>query len=95
MLDLKEHTGGSEDMFVFRGFIGRLVSKSPGKTAPGSERIKCDQFLHYMCLWFSGVMGLSMETFRKQFATHFGWSGGASVAANAGVPAELWGQHGD
>ena len=29
MLTLKEHTNGSEDMFVFHGFIGRLVSKTP------------------------------------------------------------------
>jgi hypothetical protein len=95
MLALKEHTGGSEDSFVFRGFIGRLVSKTPGRTAPGPEKIKYDQFLHYMCLWFSGVMGLSVAAFRKHFATQSGRSGGASAASNAGVPAELWAQQGD
>jgi hypothetical protein len=58
MLALKKHTGGSEDMFVLRGFIGRLVSKTPGRTAPGPERVNYDQFAHYMCLWFGGVMGL-------------------------------------
>ncbi len=75
MLDLKEHTGGSEDTFVFRGFINRLVSKSPRKTAPGPERIKYDHFWLYMCLWFSGGMGLSVETFRKLFVTQFERSG--------------------
>ena len=33
--------------------------------------------------------------FKKQFATQSGRSGSASAAANAGVPAELLGQHGD
>ncbi len=31
----------------------------------------------------------------NKFATQSGRSGGASAAANAEVPAELWGQHGD
>ncbi len=36
-----------------------------------------------------------MDAFRKLFATQSGRSGGASAASNAGVPSELWGQHGD
>jgi hypothetical protein len=95
MLNLKEHTGGSEDMFAFRGFIGRMVAKSLGKTTPGPGRIKYCQFLHYLCLWFSGVMGLSVETFRKHVATQSGRSGGASAVANARISTELWGQYGD
>jgi len=95
LLDLREHTGGSGDMFVFRGFVDRLVSKPPGKTAPGPSRKKYVQFLIYLSLWFSLVMGLFMELFQKQFATQSVRSGGASAAANAGVPAELWEQHGD
>jgi hypothetical protein len=95
ILALKEHTGGSEDLFVFRGFVGRLVPKTPGHTAPAPERIKYDHFLQFMCLWFNGVMGLSLATFWKQFATKSGRSGGASAAANAEVPAELRGKHGD
>ena len=50
MLALKEHIGGLEDSFVFRGFVGQLVSKTSGRNKPGPERIKYDQFLHYMCL---------------------------------------------
>ena len=52
-------------------------------------------YLRYLSLWFSGVMGVSIDAFRKQFATQSGRSGGASSAANAGVPFELWGQHGE
>jgi hypothetical protein len=40
-------------------------------------------------------MGVLVAAFHKQFATHSGRSGGASAAFNAGVPAELWGHHGD
>ena len=40
-------------------------------------------------------MGVTVAAFRKQFATQSGRSGGASAASNAGVPVELWGQHGD
>jgi hypothetical protein len=72
-----------------------LVSKSPRTTAPGPKKITYDQFLRFMSLWFSGVMGVSVTAFRKQFATQSGRSGGASAASNGGVPAELWGQHGD
>jgi len=43
-----------------------------------------------MSLWFIGVLRVSVETFRKQFATHSGWSEGAFAASNGGVPAELW-----
>ncbi len=80
---------------MFRGFNGRLVAKSPRATAPELKKITYDQFLRFMSLWFSGVMGVSVAAFRKQIATQSGRSGGASAASNAGVPAELWGQHGD
>ena len=91
---LRAFTGGSEDLFVFRGFNGRVVAKNPGSTAPGPEKISYDQMLRFMSLWFSGVLGTSVALFRKQFATQSGRSGSASAAANAGVSAELWGQHG-
>ncbi len=93
--ELKTYTGGSEGLPVFRGFNGRLVAKSPRDTVPGPKKITYDQFLRFMSLWFSGVMGVSVASFRKQFATLSGRSGGASAASNAGIPAELWGQHGD
>ena len=80
---------------MFRDFNGRLVAKSLHDTTPGPKKITYDQFLHFMSLWFSGVMGISVADFRKQFATQSGRSGGASTASNAGVPVELWGQHGD
>jgi hypothetical protein len=92
---LRVYTGGSEDLFVFRGFNGRLVAKNPGSTTPGPDKIPYDQMLRFMGLWFSGVLGTSVALFKKQWATQSGRSGSASAAANAGIPAELWGQHGD
>jgi hypothetical protein len=93
--ELKTYTVGSEGLHVFRGFNGRLVAKSPRSTSPGPKKITYDQFLRFMSLWFRGVMGVSLAVFRKQFTSQSGRSGGASAASNAGVPAELWGQHGD
>ena len=71
------------------------VAKNPGRTAPGPEKISYDQILRFMSLWFSGVLGIPLALFKKQWATQSGRSGSASAAANAGIPAELWGQHGD
>ncbi len=49
----------------------------------------------YVFRGFNGsVMGVSVEAFRKQISIQSGRSGGASAAANSGVPKELWGQHG-
>ena len=93
--ELQIYTGGSEDLSIFRGFNERLVAKSPRTTAPRSKKITYDQFLRFVSLWFSGVMGVSVAVFRKQFATQSGRSGGASAASNGGVSTELWGQHGD
>jgi integrase len=86
---LRVYIGGVEGLYVFRGFNGRLVSKSPGSTAPGPTKITYDQVLRYLSLWFSGVMGVSVEAFRKQFATQSGRSGGASAAAISDVPKEV------
>ncbi len=74
----------------FRGFNGRLVAKSPGKTIPYEERITYNQFLRYLSLWFSGVLETSPKEFRKQFETQSGRSGGPSATANAGVKKEFW-----
>jgi hypothetical protein len=82
-------------MHVFRGFNGRLEAKSPGRTEPRPLKITYDQFSRYLGLWFSGVLGTSVASFRKQSGTQSGQSGNASAVANAGVPCELWGQHGD
>ena len=92
---LRGFTGGSPDLFVFRGFNGKLVAANPGKTSPNDKFISYDQLVRFLSLWFSGVMGITVEEFRKLFATQSGRSGCASAAANAGVTMELWGQHGD
>ena len=60
---LRVYNGGAEGLYGFRGFDGRLVSKSPGSTAPGPTKIKCDQSLRYLSLWFSGIMRVSVEGF--------------------------------
>jgi hypothetical protein len=33
------YTGGEEDAFIFRGFNGRLVKKTPERTSPGDDYI--------------------------------------------------------
>ncbi len=93
--ELQIYTGGSEDLHVFRGFNGRMAAKSPRTTAPRPKRIAYDPFLRSFILCFSGAMDISVEVFRKLFATQSGRSGCTSTASNAGVPAELRGQHGD
>ena len=53
---LRIYTVGAEGLYVFRGFNGRLVSKSLGSTAPETKKITYDQLLRILSLWFSGVM---------------------------------------
>ena len=91
---LRVYTGGSEELHVFREFNGRLVAKNPGSTTPGPDKIPYDHMLRFMGLWFSGVLGTSVALFKKQWATQSERSGSASAAANAGILAEIWGQHG-
>ena len=40
--ELQIYTGGSEDLYIFREFNGRLVAKSPRTTAPGPKKITYD-----------------------------------------------------
>ena len=93
--ELRILTGGSEDLLIFRWFNGRLVAKRPDSTTSGPDKITYDQFFRYLGQWLSGVMGVSIAVFRKQFVTQSNRSGGASAALNAGVSDELIGQHGD
>jgi hypothetical protein len=39
---LRTYTGTSEELHVFRGFNGRLVAKSPGRTEPDPPKINYD-----------------------------------------------------
>ena len=80
---------------IFCGFNGRLVAKSPNKTTPYAIPIKYDQYVRYLSLWFGEVLGMSTQDFKTQYGSQSGRSGGASAASNAGIPIELWGQHGD
>ncbi len=69
LLELESFTGGSGSLPMFRGFNGRLAAMSPRLTAPGPKKIMYDQLLRFLSLWFSGVMGVTVAAFRKQFAT--------------------------
>ncbi len=91
LLQLRAYTGGAEDLHVFRGFNGRLVAKNPGRMAPGPDKISYDQMRSG--LWDCG----SAECLEPRWhcSKSSGRSESASAAANAGIPAELWGQHGD
>ncbi len=88
--ELEKLVESDPESSVFRGFNGRLVAKSTSKTQPFVEKIKYDQFLRYLSLWFSGVLGTSPKEFRKHFGTQSSRSGGASAAANAVVVVEFW-----
>ena len=63
------HTGREEDAFVFRGFNGRLVKKSPERTSPGKECITYAQFSTFLALWFGGVLGISPTVFQSRFGS--------------------------
>ncbi len=69
LLQSRIFTGGPEDLHVFRGFIERLVAKSPEKTVLGPDRITYDHYLRFLGLWLSGVWGISLDVFRTQLAT--------------------------
>ena len=79
---------------MFCGFDGILVAKNLRATAPGSKKITYDQFLRFLSLWFSGVMGVSAPAFRKQLPRNPEGAVAASAASNAAVLAELWGHRG-
>ena len=70
--ELQKLAESDQESFVFRGFNGRLVAESPGKTQPYVEQIKYEQFLRYLSLWFSGILGISSKDFRKKFGTQSG-----------------------
>ena len=51
--------------------------------------------MRYLSLWFGGILWLTPEEFKGQYGSQSGRIGSASAASNAGIPVELWGQHGD
>ena len=56
--------------------------------------LKFSPYRRYLNIWFGPLLGLSPDEFLSKFGSHSGRIGGASAAANAGVPMERWGQHG-
>ena len=87
-------TRSSSSDLLFQGFDGSLVRRFPERSTPIGSAIAYPQFRRYLSQWFAPVLGLSPGAFLKEFGSQSGRSGGASAAANAGVPWERWGQHG-
>jgi hypothetical protein len=83
------------DVFIFRCFNGRLVAKNPNRTTPMEIVIKYAKYMRYFSLWFGCILGLTPEEFKGEYGSQLGPIGFASAASNAGIPVELWGQHGD
>jgi len=71
------------------------MRSSPERTSPGEAFITYGQFTTYLSQWFGGVLGVSPSEFLSLYGSQSGCSGAASAASNAGIPLELWGQHGD
>ena len=90
-----DYVNYSPDLFYFRGFNGRLVAKNPHKTTPYDLAIKYAQYMRYLSLWFGSAHGLSTVEFKTQYGSQSSRIGAASSSSNAGIPVELWGQHGD
>ena len=82
-------SGGSPGGVVFPGFAARL----PRRLTPS---VPISYFRYRTCLSvdLGPYVGLSPEAFLLRFGTQSARSGGASAASNAGVPFEVWGQHG-
>ena len=79
---------------MFQGFQGALVRLHPERTRPNGSPISYSQYQRYLSQWLGHVLGLSAKEFQLQFGTQSRRSGGASTAADAGIPMERWGQHG-
>jgi len=51
--------------------------------------------MRYLSLWFGGILRLTPKDFKGPYGSQSGRVGSASADSNAGIPVELWGQHGD
>jgi len=92
---LQSVSNSEGDGFIFRYFNGRLVAKKPGKTTPIVIAIKHVRYMRDLSLLFGGILGLTPEEFKGQYGSQSSRIGSASAASNAGIPVELWNQHGD
>ena len=91
---LSDRLPSSSESFLFQGFQGALVRSHPEKTRPNGSPISYSQYQRYLSQWLGPILGRSAKAFLLQFGTQSGRSGGASAAANVGIPMERWGQHG-
>jgi hypothetical protein len=90
----KARTYAGPDSAVFRGFDGRTAGRNPAACSLGKEAISYGQYSYYLNKLLAPRLGLTEAQFKARFGTQSCRSGGASAAANAGVPFEVWGQHG-
>jgi integrase len=79
---------------VFRGFDGAAAARNPAAVQLYDDSLSYDQYARYLRRLLAPIVGISEEAFQRRFGTQSCRSGGASAAANAGIPFEVWGQHG-
>jgi len=83
---------------IFRIFLWfqwpSCVEKSL-KNIPYDLAIKHAQYMRFLSLWFDSVLGLYIVDFETQYGSQPVRIVVASATSNAGIPYELWGQHGD
>ena len=94
--DDTSHGGGSGDAYVFRGFNGRLMKKSPERTSLGDAYITYALFSTFLALWLGGGDGnLQRSSYPSIYGSQSSRNGTSLAASNAGISRELWGQHVD
>jgi integrase len=79
---------------VFRGFDGHAAFRNPAASRLGALPLAYEQYARYLRQLLAPIVGISAAEFQRRFGTQSCRSGGASAAANAGIPFEVWGQHG-
>ena len=83
-------SGGPTVGVVFPGFAAALSQRCLTPGVPISYR----RYRTCLSVDLGPFLELSPAAFLKRFGTQSTRSGGASAAANAGIPFEVWGQHG-
>lgn len=87
--------GRATEDFVFPGFDGRAVQRGAEASACLHPRpITYGQFRHYLSKWLAPRLNLTQQAFLEKFGMKSGRSGGASAAAGANIPFEVWGAQG-
>lgn len=94
LLAWRSRTMSSPSGPIFRGFDGRAANRDPAATPLLPNVLPYEQYARYLRRLLVPILGLPEDEIQRRFGTHSCRSGGASAAANAGIPFEVWGQHG-